>query len=242
MPLPGARRSMSIALPGARAARVAFIQGGLVFPQPGVVIDLDFIRRRYYWNGALRTEGDFTTFVLNGATFEARGLNISTCSVNPNITISLAALGLTMPPCVFGFGGYLLGTPAGNRYFFQVDDGTDNERFLLFGNNTPTVVSQTIDGGVLQSQSFPGSIGSSTQRFGFAFGAQLNDVKTAGNGTGAAQDTAATMPTVTTLRLGCQVTAAPTFPPAVLSRMWIYSAVKPQAEINQLSIDVRDAP
>lgn len=218
------------------------LQAPISFPWPGVAADLDFVRRQYWWNGATRLESAFTTLVLNGATWEARGLNISTATTNPDITISLATLNIAMPPCVYAFSGYFLSTPAANKTTFQVDDGTNNERFLVNMQTTPALSMQTIDGGVSQSTQNPGSIVSGVDRFGVAFSAALNDVKAAGQGVGAAADTAATMPTVTTLRLGRNITAT-TFPPAILSRLLIFAAAKAlQTDVNQLSLQVRDTP
>jgi hypothetical protein len=206
---------------------------------PGAAVDLDFVRRRYYWNGLTRSEANFTTFVLNGAAFGAQGLDFSTCTINPSITITLAALGLTMPPCVYGFGGYFLSGPAAAKSIIEINDGTSAERFALL--QQPTVINPTtIDGGVQVSNQSPGTIGVSASRFGVAFSAQLDDVKTSGNGIAAAADTSATMPTVTTLKIGAGALVG-SWPMAVLSRLVIFTAVKTQAELNQLSIDMRDA-
>jgi hypothetical protein len=207
---------------------------------PGAAVDFDFIRRRYYWNGLTRSEANFTTLVLNGATWGAQGLDFSTCTVNPNITITLAALGIAMPPCVFAMAGYFLSTPAATKAFFEFDDGTLNERFVVNLVVNPLVNLQVIDGNVGQSVQNPGTINTPSVRFGIAFSAQLNEVLAAGNGIAVGADTVATMPTVTTLRLGCNA-AAGTFPPAILSRLVIFTAVKTQPQVNQLSIDIRDA-
>jgi hypothetical protein len=212
-----------------------------VFPQPEVAVDLDFIGRQYYWNGAQRSEADFTSLVLNGATFGPQGLDFSTCSANPNITISLATLGLTMPPCVYGLAGYFISTPATAKVVLEIDDATQNERFIVTANSTGVINVQTIDNNVNQASQNPGSITPGSARFGIAYSANLNDVKASGNGTGATADTVATMPTVTTLRLGASVFAT-SFPPAILSRLWMYSAVKTQTEINTISTQIRDAP
>jgi hypothetical protein len=202
---------------------------------------LDFVRRQYFWNGATRTEANFTTLVLNGATWGPQGLDFSTCSANPNITISLATLAITMPPCVCALAGQFFSTPAALKILLEINDGTANERFAVSLLTNPIINLATVDGGVTQSSQNPGTINTPATRFGLAFSANLNDVKAAGNGVGATADTVATMPTVTTLRLGANNTAG-TFPAAVLSRLWIFTAVMTQPQINQLSIDIRDAP
>jgi hypothetical protein len=212
----------------------------VVFPQPGVSADLDFVRRRYFWNGATRTEADFTTLTLNGATFGAQGLDFSTCSVNPSVTIALASLGITQPPCVYALAGYWPSAPSATKTIVQFDDGTDNERFVFNITNVPATALQTLDGGVSQSNQNVG-ITPGAARWGVSYSAQLNDIKASGNGTAAPPDTVATMPTVTTLRLGCRI-AVGTFAPAIISRLWLYSAIKTQAELDLLSTQVRDAP
>jgi hypothetical protein len=215
----------------------------IMFPWPGASADLDFVRRQYFWNGATRLESDFTALTLNGATFGAQGLDFSTCTINPVITLALAAkLNITMPPCVYAVAGYFLSTPGASKGFVQFDDATDNERFWALMTATPQINVQTVDGAVVQSTQFPGPIGvSSTARFGFCFSADTNDVKAAGNGTGATADTAATMPTVTQLQIGKR-NGPTTWPPAIISRMWIFTAVKNQADVNQLSTQIRDTP
>lgn len=212
-----------------------------VFPWLDSAADLDFIHRQYRWNNANRTEADFTTLVLNGATFGAQGLDFTTCTVNPNITITLAALGLAMPPCVHAAAGYFQSTPAANKTLYQFDDGTNAERFLCNLNVNPVVAFQVVDNSAVQSAQSPGSIGSAAGvRFGVAVSVQLNEVLAAGNGIAATADTVATMPTVTQLRIGCN-NAATSFPPGILSRIVIFSAVKTQSDINTLSAQIQVA-
>jgi hypothetical protein len=213
----------------------------IAFPWPGASVDLDFIRRQYWWNGATRLESAFTTLTLNGATWTAQGLDFSACTANPDITITLATLAITMPPCVYAVGGYFISTPAANKTLYQFDDATNNERFTLLLTTAPAMSMQVVDGNVQQSAQSPGSIVPATDRFGIATSAALNDVKAAGQGVGAGADTAATMPTVTVLSFGHNRTVT-TFPPAAISRMLIFPAVKTQAEINQLSAQIRDTP
>jgi hypothetical protein len=234
----------SFAFPGVQAARVGLIRDSaapVVFPWPGAAADLDFVRRQYFWNGAARTEANFTTLVLNGATWGVQGLDVSTATVNPDITISLATLAIAMPPCVYAFAGYFLSTPAASKTILEFDNASNNERFFVNLTSGPQIQVQTVTGGVSQASQTPGSISTPSTRFGIAHSAQLNEVLAAGNGIGAAADVVATMPTVTTLRLGANAGAG-NWPPAILSRLLIFSAVKIQADINQLSIDVRDTP
>jgi hypothetical protein len=212
------------------------------FPWPGAAADLDFVRRQYWWNGATRTEANFTTLTLNGATWTAQGLDVSTATTNPGITITLATLAITMPPFVYAFAGYYSSAPGTQRTILSFDDGTNNERTFLNVLTAPNITTLVIDGGVQQSsQNNAITVPSATVRFGIAFSAQLNEVLSAGNGSGATADVVATMPTVTTLRLGANV-AATSWPPAVLSRLLIFTAVKTQADVNQLSAQIRDTP
>jgi hypothetical protein len=226
----------------ARAGLAELIPGFGGFPWTGASADLDFVRRRYFWNGASRTEANFTTLVLNGTTFGAQGLDFTTATANPDITLALAAaLNITnLPPVCYAVAGYFVSTPSGGKTLLQFDDGTNNERFYMNTQATPLIQVQTIDGGTSQSAQGPGSIAPGPSRFGICFSADTNDVKAAGNGIESTADTAATMPTVTTLRLGRNITAG-TFPPAILSRLVIFTATKTQAEVNQLSVQIRDA-
>lgn len=67
-------------------------------PQAGVVADLDFVNRQYYWGGMRRTEGEFDTF--SGAVFgagAAAGLTGAGTASAHDITLAWSKLGITAP-------------------------------------------------------------------------------------------------------------------------------------------------
>lgn len=64
----------------------------------GASAHLDFVNRRYYWDGKQRLERDFSSFV--GASFgtgDAAGLTGSGTAANHDITLDWAALNITAP-------------------------------------------------------------------------------------------------------------------------------------------------
>jgi hypothetical protein len=213
----------------------------IIFPWPGASTDLDFVRRQYFWNGATRLESAFTTFTLNSATFVATGLDLSGATA-PDITISLASLGFAGPPLAYATSYFLSSTPGAIRTYWQIDSGANTNRILFQVTTIPVASLQTISGNVVQSAHTPVGTGATAVRHGIACSVQTDDVELAANGTDAVADTLATMPIgLTTLRIGKNLTAA-TNPPGILSRLLIFTAVKTQADLNQLSTQIRDTP
>jgi len=67
-------------------------------PQAGVVADLDFVNRQYYWGGMRRTEGEFDTFT--GAVFGSgatAGLTGAGTAADHNITLAWSKLNISAP-------------------------------------------------------------------------------------------------------------------------------------------------
>lgn len=205
-------------------------------PYVGAAIDLDFVAQRYWWGGAEKRTGDFTTYVLNGSTFDANGL---TASSTIDITLALAALG-TFVPGAFAAAIYHTSAPAGVKAFFGLDDGTTTERVNLSQNvTTATLLLSVVDGNVAQSNINNAGSGTLGVRIGCASSYQTNDMKSSVNGTGATADSVGTMPTVTTLRIG-KTTAASSNALGSIARVVAFTAVKTQAELNALSTALRD--
>jgi len=83
---------------GQFALNGAVYMDGLWAPYTGAEVHLDFVNQRYYWNGAERLSSDFTTFT--GASFGtglAAGLTGSGTAANHDISLTIAAMGITAP-------------------------------------------------------------------------------------------------------------------------------------------------
>lgn len=225
-------RAMAPALRGTAQAQ------GLAFPAPSAAIDLDFVNRRYWWNGALRAESEFTTFALNGSTFDAvKGLNIAT---GIDVTLALAGLG-TFVPGACACAVYHAAAPASTKGYFALDDGTNLQRAGIVQVTTAAlqlnVVNSTVQGNVTG-----GVTTALNTRHGYAASYDLNDFKAAGNGSGGTPDTVGTLPaTATTLRIGKNFVAGSEALGA-LSRLVLYPATKTQAELNALSTQMQLGP
>jgi hypothetical protein len=87
----------------------------------------------------------------------------------------------------------------------SIDDGTGNNRILQYVTTSQASL-QVINGGVSQADIFAGSMQlNAVSRIASSY--KLNDCASAVNGTAGTPDTTATIPTVTTLRLGSSGTA-----------------------------------
>lgn len=89
-----------------------------------------------------------------------------------------------------------------NGFVAEVGDGSASNRALILLNTTNVVNAQTIVGGASQAAVTGGTYASG--RFKAAYSVQANSFKFADNGTGRTEDTAGTMPAVTTLGIGCR--------------------------------------
>jgi hypothetical protein len=208
-------------------------------PWSGAAIDINFMRRRYYWGGAEKTEANFTTFNLNGSTFDSvKGL---TPSSTVDITLGLSGLG-TYVPGSYGIAFWTLGAPAALSSYLQLDDTTDSNRVYMAQVVANSRASGRVDsGGTNQSTQTPASGSDVTgARHGAAHSYATNNVMFTANATASAADTAATMPTPTVLRIGKMV-AASTTPNAIISRIVIFtSAQANQTANNSLAVAMRD--
>lgn len=206
------------------------------FPYAGAAIDLDFKQRRYWWGGAAKTEGSFTTFVLNGSTFGPNGL---TPSDTIDVTLSLAGLG-TFTPGAFAAAVTHASAPAAAKIYAQIDDTTSTNRIFLLQNTT-----LVLGGNVISSNATVATLGPTSGtsalgvRHGYAASYAANNFKAAGNGVAATPDTAGALPAVTMLRIGRGIGAANAALGA-LGRLLLFTAEKTQAELNALSTAMRD--
>jgi outer membrane protein assembly factor BamB len=89
----------------------------------------------------------------------------------------------------------------------QLDDGTENERFRFSRTAGGNQISTVTDGGASQASIVAGaSVAEASFKMAFAYAE--NDFASSLDGAAAVTDTAGTLPTVTTLRIGSQVAGA----------------------------------
>lgn len=208
---------------------------GLLFPAPGAVVDVDFVNRRYWWGGAEKLEANFTTFVLNGSTFDAAGLNLAT---GIDVTVSLAGLG-SFAPGTLAFAGRHT-APVGTRYFVSVDNNNVSERVVVQQSTTPTMLMQVSSGSILQA-SLAGSTPTAPigVRHGVAISYDTNIFMGSYNGNVATQDVAGAIPVgLATLRIGKILTAG-TEASGAVARVVLFPVAKTQAELNALARQIQ---
>lgn len=218
------------------AMRAAALTGtpALAFPAPGAAVDIDFVNRRYWWGGSSKLEANFTTFVLNGATFGANGL---TPTDTTDVTLALAGLG-TFLPGALAAAVFHSGTPATTKCFFEIDNNVQTQRVVLQQSTTRTLGLVTVSSGTQANMSVAGTtvIG---PRQGLAGSYNTNDFKYAANGVDGTPDTAGNLPTaVATLRIGRSFTGADAALGSI-ARLVLFGATKTQAELNALSNQMR---
>jgi hypothetical protein len=208
------------------------------FPWPAAAIDINFVARRYWWGGAEKLEANFTTFILNGSTFDANGL---TPTGTVDITLALAGLG-TYVPGSWGMAFYVLGLPSVTGSYFQIDSGANTNRVAAQHSSINARIAATVVVGNV-SQSNQGLFGSDATgtRLGSAHSYTTDNVMASFNGTGATPDTLATMPVVTTLRIGRNVNAN-TQPSGTIARIVLFTAAQAdQAALDRLSAAMSDS-
>jgi hypothetical protein len=200
----------------------------------GAALDLDFINQRYFWGGALKTTANFTTYTLNGSTVGANGI---TMTDTVDVSIALAGVG-TVVPGAFGVAFTNTSNPAAAKGWFELDDGTIANRILFFQNTTASAQGLVVAASVSQASMDMGAATTPLSvRHGVAISYAVNDFKRAANGTAQSADVAGTLPTVTTLRLrGVSQTAAT----GALGRLVLFAAAKSQAEVNAISLDMKN--
>lgn len=206
---------------------------------PGAVVDLDFANQRYFWNGAVRTTAEFTTYVLNGSTFDARGL-APTDTID--ITLALAGIG-AFAPGAFAATIYQLAAPGSSKTWFELDDGTNNNKVAFA--QTPGLVGQLLVNTANVSQAAINNGSGSNLALlntihGVAASWTTNPTDLSVNGIIGVTDTAATLPAVTTLRiLKASVATSGPVGTGILGRLVLFNAGKTPAELNALSHDIR---
>lgn len=211
--------------------------GPVAFPWPGAAIEINFLLRRYWWGGAEKLEANFTTFNLNGSTFDANGLTPST---TVDITLSLSGLG-TYAPGSWGMAFYTLGFPASNSSYFQMDDGTSANRVVAVQlASTSRLAAQVLQATATQGNQTPAGTETTGVRHGGAHSYTTNNILCSADGVIAAPDVTAVMPTMTILRIGKATGTGATN--GIISRIVIFTTAQAdQAAVTALSIAMRDS-
>jgi len=205
--------------------------GGLPFPAAGSGIDIDFVNRRYWWNGAAKTEANFTTFTLNGSTFGPNGL-LPTDTID--VTLALAGLG-SLVPGAMAVGFRLNSVPGTARTIVVLDDGTVTERVAFTVSTGGTAAFVVSDNNVTQASMSTPAL--ALQRHGLAGSFDVNNFLGSADGAALTADNAGTLPTLTTLRVG-RAPAASAITGSI-SRIVCFTATKPQGQCNYLSSVLR---
>jgi hypothetical protein len=205
------------------------------FPFDGSILDLDFVNQRWFWGGAAKSIADFTTFTLNGSTFGGLGLTPSTTI---DVTVALAGVGTVVPGVMAGVFAHNA-LPAGNRIVAVLDNGTNNESIVYLQTPGSALSCQVITGGVSQSN-VGANIAASALNTPHAFAGSFdaNNFLSSTNGVAGNADVSGTLPTVTTLRIGKNVSAN-TEALGAIARLVLFTAAKTQAELNQICFTLR---
>lgn len=126
--------------------------------------------------------------------------------------------------------------PQDYRAFMQIDDGTNNERAVLFANITDAKSSYIItDGGASQVSDLAGPAWTAGVSGRAAGRYKLNDSNSAFNGTARTADTSCTMPTTTTIRIGSTLGAGLESANTVLQYTALYRRGFSDAELVSLT-------
>lgn len=172
-------------------------------PAFGASAHLDFINRKYYWDGAEREEADFTTFT--GATFGTgadAGLIGTGIAADHDITLNWSALNIFAPfVMAVVFRPKLLNGTTQMIANIEAATSASSNRTQYTINGSNAAVHQTITGGVTQAFQGSGVLTVDTN-VAMATLVQTNLLRNSVNGaTAGAEDTAATLPTYSLLRL-----------------------------------------
>jgi len=205
-------------------------------PIAGAAIDLDFIKQKYWWGGALKTTGNFATYTLNGSTFDANGL---TPTGTIDVTISLSGLGAFETNCTWLFSGFNTSAPGSNRHAWQLDNGSNTDRTML--QQTSTGVWQLLlNSGNVAQIGFNTGANAIGVKHAAGLSYELNNSPGSANGVSAvgSPDVACVMPvSLTTLRVGRNFTIN-TNPTMAIGRIIIFQTKKTQTELNDLTLSL----
>lgn len=206
----------------------------LKFPDPEAVLDLDFVAQRYWWNGASRTTGEFTTYVLNGSTFGAQGL---TPTDTIDITVNVSAF--WSAPGAFAARLFPTANPAAPRHAFMVSDGTD-ANYASINQNISSGQHRLLVAVASAAVGLVPLNGTLNVPSGFAASFDVNDDRMYRDGVAGALDNIATLPSPTVLRIGRSNTGGVgTSYVGAIGRFTLYNPVQTNAWLQDRSSRIR---
>lgn len=211
------------------------LAGAIAQPWPGSITDLDFAAQTYYFNGAMRTTAEFTSYTLGGATFVAQGLQF----VAANTPVITVPAGSIQPGCI-GIAIYNNAVPAGVNVALQLDDGTTANRVAFQQQATANLRCLVVSGGTNQlTTSFVASATGTKYGLAQSWDATGPSFKCSRDGTALTETTTGTLPGAPTLlRIGKGTTAG--CAETIIARVIVMSGSKTQAEINALASDLKN--
>lgn len=181
------------------AFRIAKIGPRPAWWLPGVAVQMDFVNDRYYWGGAPKLRADFAAFSLAGnCSMEANGLTLDGTAANFNVSVALSTLGVSFPFVIIGSATPTAVTTV--QMIAAVDAGGAVNYCGLYFNTSirsANVVRSSVTEALLTVS------GGTAVRTTIGANYQTDNILQSVNGsTGGTADTSATLPSVTTLRIG----------------------------------------
>lgn len=172
--------------------------GGGAWWIPGVAVQLDFVRRRYYWNGGARQQSDFTAFTLSSGSFGASGLALPGDGLD-DVSVLLSTLGISTP-CALVVSWTQNATTPVNQFVAELD--LDASNYARIGSNGSNRSAEIVTAAAAQStQAVAGLTVAARQTVGLNIETN-NALNSVDGSTGAAADTTVTLAAYTSLRLG----------------------------------------
>lgn len=196
---------------------------------PGAAVDLDFRNRQYYWGGAQKVQADFTNFTLSGgASHGAAGIVCSGTAADVTVDILTATLGITFPcamivkftPSIINATGRAAVTLSGAALAYagigiHTNDGG---RVIVVATTTQAQMTNTF------------MVVDTAYTIGGNFETN-NILQTVNGATGAAADTSATLPSISSLIIG-KVTGGGSPWQGTVHRVIIVSGAQTQSALN----------
>jgi hypothetical protein len=207
------------------------------FPYTGASMHLDFVNRRYYWNGASRGEGDFSAF--SGGSFgtgDAKGF-IPAVDASHNVKIAWADLGISAPFCMVSVSRPT--SIGANMHVLRIWT-SESDYLNHYIPAAGTARSLVHFGGVRQADLVGPTLSANTV-YSWASNIETNSILASVNGANAGTaDTAATLPAITELVVGHNGTNAVPFLGSIRHLM-LFTGSRNQTALNALTTAVHAA-
>jgi hypothetical protein len=170
------------------------------FPFATALADFDFQRQLYFWGGAAKRTADFTSFTVGAGSITSLGLLPASDTA---ITITMAAVGT---PASLIARVVPTATPGANARPVEIHDATANNAIRFLQLTTALHQGNIVSGGATQSAVSGAYTLGARNGFGMSWQSNLQRTVYANSTSGmffkGAEDTALTVPTVTTIALG----------------------------------------